>query len=581
MFRKILILGVILILSAGSSVGSDAYKKYKILSNEDYLMKISFSDGQTILTLYGEKDNETLVFNKDDVDFRDDTVFVKGIPILCSRGFFSPDGLFTIEEIGKAKMDTDKSGKIEIFLTKKNKEASTFVLSRSKNKFGLSQNISVEPEEFIRGSAVSFWSNIKIEGEVNGHVIAVFGDVEIGDKAIIRGNVLAINGNVNHAKTSTVYGKIQATNVKDEHRSFKLWRLRRHKTDFSPGIKFYYNRIDGATPQFGFKYQNEESMLPEIKAFTGYGFASERWRYQIGFKQFLAKSKTVYLSGSFYKKLISGDDRIISECENTLFALLVTEDYKDYLEAEGGTISAGFKFPLNIGLEINYQIEKYKSLPSHSGLWSLFGGSKEFRPNFSSLKEYRIWTLAAMDNEELFLLGLKLNYNKKGKENYPYNSFTTANLDIEWTPKGGNDEFDFARYLITATRYQTLDRKSSLIIRAEYGNVEGDNIPTHKAFFLGGLGTLRGNDYKEYGGTEYWLGNIEFGIKFPAASWKTWVFYDVGQIANYFQNLSDTEVKNSVGIGLTFTDIIRINISKRLDRSKDSARLYVRMKHQF
>ena len=45
--------------------------------------------------------------------------------------------------------------------------------------------------------------------------------------------------------------------------------------------------------------------------------------------------------------------------------------------------------------------------------------------------------------------------------------------------------------------------------------------------------------------------------------------------------LSDAEVRNSIGIGLTFSDMIRINVSKRLDRSDDSIKLYVRLKHQF
>ncbi len=586
MFRIISILGLILALSTSLATGADSYKKYDLSTNEENLLKISFSNGQTILTFYDDQNNdnnETIIFSPDDVKFKDDTVFVKETAIFCSQGFFSLNGLFLINDISNVKMETDKKGNIEIFLTQKSKTASKFTGSRSKNRVGLNQDISVETEEFVRGSALSFWSNIKIDGEVSGNVIALFGDIDIGDKAIVRGNVLALNGNVNHAKNSTIYGEIRATNIKDKHRFTKTWRVNLNFKNLTSMTKFYYNRVDGAAPYFGYKYLNSDSTLPEISLLGGYAFASERWRYDIGIKQFLLKNKSLQIGGSFYKSLISDDDRIISENENTLFALLVTEDYRDYFEAEGGKIGVGFKLPLNIDLEFNYQIEKYKSLPAHSGLWSLFGGSKEFRPNFSSLGNMRELTMSAMNNEEMSSLGFKLSYNKNGKDNYPYNSFTTANLDIEWTPSRRIDqnESDFTRYLISASRYQTLDRKNSLIFKTEYGNVDGDNIPTHKAFFLGGLGTLHGYDHKEFAGVEYWLGSINYRIKFPAASWDTWLFYEVGQIANYFQKLSKEEVKNSIGIGLSFTDSIRLNISKRLDRSKDTMKLYVRLKHQF
>jgi len=584
MFRKILILSVVVFLMAGSVFGNDTYKKYKISTNEEYLLKLSFSNGQTILTLYSsidENNNETLVFDQNDVEFIADTVFVKSTKIFCSQGFFTPDGLVSTNEIGKVKMDTNRTGKVVIYFVKKSKSASKFVRSRSKNKFGLNKNITIESDEFIRGSAVSFWSDINIDGEVNKDVIAIFGNINISDKAIIRGDVLAINGEVNHSKTSTIYGTIQASNVKDKKRGFKFWRLRRHKTNLEPTFKFYYNRIDGATPQIGLSYKNDESMLPELDISVGHGFASERFRYHVGLKQYVIKSKKIFLSGEVYKKLISDDDRIISETENTLFALFATEDYKDYLEAEGGILNAGVEFPWNIGLDLNYRIEKYKSLPSHSGLWSMFGGSKEFRPNFSSLGSIRTASLGAMNGEEMSVLGIQLKYNNNGKENYPYNSFNTANLSFEWTPKTANDEFDYNRFLLTATRYQTLDRTNSLIIKAEYGKVDGNNVPTHKAFYVGGLGTLYGYNHKEYAGTEYWLSSIDYKIKFPSASWDTWLFYEIGQLATNLQNLSDSEVKNSIGIGLTFTDIIRVNVAKRLDRSSDTVTLTIRLKHQF
>jgi len=592
MFRKILIFSTILILLACLANGSDKYKKYEISSNDDYLIKVSFSDGQTILTLYGEKENETLVFDRDDVAFKDDTVFVKGTAVLCSQGFFSPDGLLTIKEISKVKMETDQSGKIEIFLTKKSEKASAFVRSRSKNKFGLNQNVKVDSEEFIRGSAVSFWSNINIEGEVNGHVIAFFGDIDISDRAIIRGNVLAVNGNVNHAKNSTVYGEIRATNIKDKRRYTKTWRVNLNFRNLTSICKFNYNRIDGAAPYFGYKYINSDSTLPEISAVAGYAFASKRWLYEVGLKQFLFKNKSLQIGGSFYKKLASHDDWIISEKENTLFALLATEDYKDYYEAEGGYIYSKYKFPFEIDFEVGYQIEKHRWLDAHKNLWSLAGGSKRFSENFSTVSQpiYFASTNQIMNDMDFKSLIFKLNYNAIGNEYYPINSFLSFRADFEITPYNWRNKLDYTMNRLSAevTRYQNINKNSGLIFRMAYGRIGYKcettlsyyHLPMHKLFFLGGLGSLRGYDHKEYYGSEFWMGSFDYRIKFPAASWDSWLFYDVGQIG-YSDKESTTEVKNSVGIGLSFTDIIRLNVAKRLDRSKDTMKLYVRMKHQF
>ncbi|MCP4706844.1 MAG: hypothetical protein GY865_19775 [candidate division Zixibacteria bacterium] len=593
MLRKILIFSVAFILFAGLAADADNYKKYKISSNEENLLKISFSNSQTVLTLYDNQNsdnNKILMFNENDVDFKNDTVLIKGTAIFCSQGFFTPEGLFSIKDISKVKMEIDDDGKVEIFLTQKSKKASGFIRTKAKNRFGLNENIFIESDEFIRGSAISFWSDIKISGEVSGDVIALFGNVEIDDKAIIRGNVLSINGIVNHTKNSTVYGEIRSSNIKDKHRFTKTWRVNLNFKNLSSICRFNYNRIDGATPYFGYKYLNSDSTLPEVKAIVGYGFASERWRYEIGLKQYLLKNKSLTIGSSFYKRLASHDDWIISETENTLFALLATEDYKDYYEAKGGYLFAKYNFPFNIDFELGYQIENHKWLDANKNLWSLGGGSKRFRDNFSTVRQSFYYTNSQyitnrMDFKSLIL---KLDYNPEGNKNYPINSFFSFAANLEITPYRWKSysRYTLFRYTAEAVRFQKLNLNSGMIFSLNYGRIGGSRkfvlseIPIHKMFFLGGLGTLHGYNHKEFAGTEFWLGSIEYKIKFPAASWDTWLFYEVGQIGQS-SNLSEAEVKNSLGIGITFNNLIRLNVAKRLDRSDDTMTLTVRLKHQF
>jgi hemolysin activation/secretion protein len=101
-----------------------------------------------------------------------------------------------------------------------------------------------------------------------------------------------------------------------------------------------------------------------------------------------------------------------------------------------------------------------------------------------------------------------------------------------------------------------------------------------KIFFLGGLGTLHGYGQKEYCGIEFWLADLEYRIGVPGSNWNVWLFYELGQMVGS-GDWPATAVKNSLGLGITFNDLIRMNISKRLDRIKDSVTLYFRLKHQF
>ena len=113
-----------------------------------------------------------------------------------------------------------------------------------------------------------------------------------------------------------------------------------------------------------------------------------------------------------------------------------------------------------------------------------------------------------------------------------------------------------------------------------YGKTEGA-APIHKQFFLGGLGSLRGYDFKEYMGTEFWMGNIEYRLRFLNHDLAVAPFWDFGQITNG-GDLSDAEVKNSVGLALYLGGDVKFSMAKRLDRSyDDDIEFNVRLEHVF
>jgi hypothetical protein len=572
---------IISLLFLSGDIVADEYKKYQRESGDSNFLKVSFSDGQTILTMYGDTETETVVFSGQKFRIRGDTLFIKNRATMIPEGFIFSDGFYSSELINKIKTEIDDGQKTEIYFLKKKGADRSRLGARRKNRIGINQDVRIGDDEFIRGSVASFWSNITIDGEVSGNVVALFGDINVGDKAVIRGDIISLDGKVNLSQRATVYGKIQASNYEDEQRSYKLWRWYRRDTDLSPLVKFHYNRIDGAAPHLGLKFTDEESRLPEIEAYAGYGFESERWRYNIGIKQHILPGHNLTFGAAAYKRLASDDDRLISETENTLFALLATEDFKDYYEAEGGYLFSEFRPIKEVTAHVGFRIEEHKWLDHHSELWSLFGGSKRFRSNFSSVEGLpRLSGISQIDGSDMKSLELNISYSNYEDRIYPDQSFHSATFKLDWTPSDWNDDYDLTRFLINLTRYQVLNRHSGIIFKGYLGGSDGD-LPMHRLFYMGGPGTLYGYENKEFYGEEFWMVNIEYRFDIEYSDVDGWLYFNTGQMAPPGEDLSDGEVKNSIGIAFSLGDTIKLYISKRLDRRSDTARLDVRMKHEF
>jgi outer membrane protein assembly factor BamA len=360
--------------------------------------------------------------------------------------------------------------------------------------------------------------------------------------------------------------------------SFDRWRRwRRGDRDLSAVGKFYYNRIDGAAPYLGLKFSDTDSLLPEVTAYGGYGFASERWRYHVGIEKSFFLSHPLTIGGSFYRRLASPDDRLISESKNTAFALLATEDYKDYYEAEGGYAFVRFTPYRFINFEVGILAEKYKWLDAHRNLWSLFGGSKRFPDNFSGVPETDREALKdTIDDQQLTSLTGQIKLDTRDKDDIFGSSFWKGFFELEWGPENWNDNFDFTKYMAQITRYQTISHNTGFLMSAAYGDSYHD-LPIHKKFFIGGMGTLHGYYHKEFVGTNFWLGDVEYRIEFPHSGFSGWLMYNIGQIADRPEKLTDTEVRHSLGIGLSYEDDIRIILARRLDHSDASYRIHVNL----
>jgi len=82
---------------------------------------------------------------------------------------------------------------------------------------------------------------------------------------------------------------------------------------------------------------------------------------------------------------------------------------------------------------------------------------------------------------------------------------------FEWASRDLGGDFSFRRFIAEGRSHHNLTSRGTLSTRLLVG-VEGGEVPSQKRFALGGLGTLRGYDEKEFDGEGLLLGNVEWSL---------------------------------------------------------------------
>lgn len=554
------------------------YKDYKSSSRQEEYFEISFDKKEIGITVFEDGKDITAYFPRKSIEKSESQV------LLGDSAWFDGDALvfagvsYPYKKISDIRI-TDADDLVTItFFTRPGVSQRAQRLKRG-NRVGFSNDIVVEEDEFVRGIIFSVIGDIEVYGEVNKDIVSLFGDVYIGPGAVARGDIASVSGRIDIARDASVYGEIYSG---EEDRLKRKRRFYRKEKAISFLGNFKYNRVDGATVYSGLRFDDRDSLLPSIWAIGGYAFESERWRYDFGLEQTLWRTRPLAIGGSFYRRLASDDDWLLTDHENLVFTLLVTEDFKDYYEAEGGSVYLTFKPLSTVSLEGRYRFERTKWLDAHPHLWSLFGGSKLFGENFGRVEaDFREASMAEIDTTDNAFLSARVEFDTRDKENPFEKSAWHLTGDIERSHADLNSDFDYCRYTLTVRRYQKIHPRVMLLCRGMYGGSDG-YLPMYKRFYLGGLGTLRGYKHKEYMGSRFWMANVEYRIDFPRTDLAASIFWDGGQIANDTKLDRDIEVKHSLGVAVFFGDDMRVNLSKRLDRSfDDSPKIYVRFDHVF
>ena len=563
------------VLSLGIFAGAvqAQYPEYKAATDRQLIFTLLFNEDSFGYRVYTGKDTVRFVFSQSAVETRGLAVIADRKTLIDEDGLHVADTVYRFDDVMDIEV-THSGGYTAIEFYARGDDSLRSGRIRRGNLIELfDDRIAVAEQEFVRGNIFTVTGEVEIQGEVNKNVISLFGDVYIGDGAVVRGDVVSVRGRIDLAGDASVYGAVRSGSDDRLGRRHRFRRFRGHYADFfnveMDGRFTGYNRVDGLYLGLLSRFADPDSVLPSVWAGGGYAFESARWRYELGLEQTILRRPALALGGRAYRLLQSEDDWLLSYHENTVFALGFREDYKDYYEAEGARAWLRVRPLDKLNLETGFLYEETNWLDAQRNLWSVFGGDGKFSDNFGSVDSVsRLAGRGVIDSGANCALFGKVSYDTRSEDEPYYYSGWAVLGELERSTPDLDSDFDCTRYRLSVVRHQKLNRRITAIMRGVYGGSDG-LLPMHKQFYLGGLGTMYGYRHKEYSGSYFWLANLEYRIDFPRSDFAASLMWDMGRISGK-SDFEGSEVKHSLGVAVYIGSDFKIGLAKRLDRSYDN-----------
>ncbi|MDA0711000.1 MAG: hypothetical protein O3B73_12400 [bacterium] len=340
-----------------------------------------------------------------------------------------------------------------------------------------------------------------------------------------------------------------------------------------------YNRVEGFFAGYQLKIAPAKWQGFSLLAQTGYGIQNEGFRWETGMAW---ANKDSGIQFTVFDRTASHDDEIIRNSENSLFAILYKGDYKDYFRAKNG-----FEFRALHKLKQHFKVRADLSAFTYSSMgvttqWSTFRPNSLFRAN-PTVTPGKIGVLelgAQYDtrrNAPRFLNAWRLSATfERGFREFAYNGFS-ADIVRHQKTIWGNQAFILSAKI--ATRTHTAEQF---------------------LYDLGGVGTLRGYNIKEFTGNRILMANVDYmfrgdifsRVPIPAAHlFNLILFADSGwartaarssHMLSGFRHATPSDFKTDVGIAIGITErLFRLNFARRLDRTHDNLVVSARFFREF
>ncbi|MFH1219088.1 MAG: BamA/TamA family outer membrane protein [Candidatus Eisenbacteria bacterium] len=307
----------------------------------------------------------------------------------------------------------------------------------------------------------------------------------------------------------------------------------RKGNNFSPAMD--YNRVDGV--YLAMIASNQSNLFPQPRFYVegGYSKQRNRWLYSFEIEQPLMGPFRFSLGGSLYDKTDSYDKEIITDTENFISSGFVKRDYRDYFDRRGVTGYAAMRPWKRHTVKVSYTSDEYRPLDTRAHA-AIFRRKSDFAPNPHNpvITDWRDTEnprqichdpvtgekIVGCDKIILKAMGASYEFDSRDRTQNPCSGLW-ARLTGEWARDDMGGDLYYSRYAADLRLYNKLTTKQQYNVRLMAGamgipeNSQCGCVPAPedffpKEFYVGGIGTMPGYDYKEFRGTHLLLVNMEY-----------------------------------------------------------------------
>ncbi len=353
--------------------------------------------------------------------------------------------------------------------------------------------------------------SLTVAGRVEGGVVVVGGDLEVGPSGAITGDVILVGGRLRgdmariqggffrYDETFTFVvrdGRVGLREPPDRREGLYLGRSR-----LTVRAGTNYNRSEGLPIVFGPVIESRSSNPVRVEALAIYRTESESTRDRLGYgisaEQRFGSPITFSVRGGAYSDVVPVE-YLLSDLESSLAAFLLHRDYRDYYERRGWNVGVGVGVPsVPIDFSLDYRNERHFSLPVGSP-WTLVRNDEAWRP----------MPVVAEGMHEF--LDARLVFDTRNDEDRPTDGWLVSATGLFGIgsdpavpavsvtadgPAGSPTVTDggFATGMLDVRRYARVDPWSHLSFRAYLaGSLDNQSLPPQYQHALGGEGTLPG-----------------------------------------------------------------------------------------
>lgn len=330
-------------------------------------------------------------------------------------------------------------------------------------------------------------------------------------------------------------------------------------------VRLRYNRVDGPAVILGAAFQTGRGPAPVLFAEGGYAYSRERGLYEAGFSVPFGDRPLVTFGGSGYRRTATEDEWIVSEGENTIFALFARTDDRDHYEAEGGEAYAAWAPGSDFELRAGGRVEEQRSLSTRTRI-ALTGHHPVFRPN-----------APIQDGEDqAFTVRARI-----GPAALPHRGGTSGEALYERSGDPLKGDYEYGRVRGVVRHKIQLTRTMEFRARLVAGSTLSGALPPQKLWYLGGIGTLRGHDYKTFVGDQFFVLNAEF-YRRARKNIYAFTFLDTGAAWFGKENLDRQHPALDAGLGIRIADgPAAVTVAKNLRDSDSKPLVGVRLGGSF